>query len=220
MKFAENADLEDYSKTIKIGAAKGAGLGLAIGSGLGLYLKKRTNYFAGKVGGFQRVFIFVAPAAFCAMVNMELSSRDFEEQHRKKLHGENLQVTEMPHKNADSYNRIMDWFGANKYKVIVGGWAASMAGSFYLVNRDKYLTKSQKIVQARVYAQGLTVAMLLASVFLSVTNTQDDKQKALEASKSWQRDIQFVETANHPHGRYASQQQKEQASLEEKKLHE
>jgi len=33
-------------------------------------------------------------------------------------------------------------------------WAAAMAGSFAVVSRNKYQTFSQKLVQARVYAQG------------------------------------------------------------------
>lgn len=219
MKFAENANIEEYQKAISVGAAKGAGLGLGVGSALGLYLKKRTNYFTGRVGGYQRVFIFIVPAAFCTIVNMELSSRKFEEQQRERQHGANLGITDhAPNQNASLYDKFMDFMGVNKYKVIVGGWAASMAGSFYLVNRDKYMTKSQKIVQARVYAQGLTVAMLLASVFLSVNDTQDNNQKADSQSHSWERDIQFVETANHPHGKYSSAAQKAQAEQAEKDL--
>lgn len=212
MKFAENANIEEYQKALSVGAAKGAALGLGIGGAFGAYLKKRTNFFSGRVGGYQRVFIFVAPAAFCTIVNMELSSRDFEAQQRERQHGENLGVTShAPNRNASIYDKFMDFMGANKYKVIVGGWAASMAGSFYLVNRDKYITKSQKIVQARVYAQGLTVAMLLASVVLSVNDTQNDQQKATSQSQSWERDIKFVETANHPHGKYSSAAQRRQA---------
>lgn len=38
-----------------------------------------------------------------------------------------------------------------------------MAGSWILVNRQSAMSGSQKIVQARVYAQGLTLAALLAS---------------------------------------------------------
>jgi hypothetical protein len=39
-----------------------------------------------------------------------------------------------------------------------------MGVSFALVHRNRYLTGAQKLVQARVYAQGLTLAVLLASL--------------------------------------------------------
>ena len=38
-----------------------------------------------------------------------------------------------------------------------------MGGSFYFVNRNPYLSGAQKLVQARMYAQGSTIAVLLAS---------------------------------------------------------
>lgn len=52
-------------------------------------------------------------------------------------------------------------------------WVASMVGSFALVGRNPYLTGPQKLVQARVYAQGLTVAVLVAS---AVFELQDQKK--------------------------------------------
>lgn len=41
-----------------------------------------------------------------------------------------------------------------------------MAGSWIMVNRNPYLSGSQKLVQARMYAQGGTLAALLASFAL------------------------------------------------------
>jgi hypothetical protein len=38
-----------------------------------------------------------------------------------------------------------------------------MAGSWTAVNRNRYLSGSQKLVQARMYAQGATLAALLGS---------------------------------------------------------
>lgn len=38
-----------------------------------------------------------------------------------------------------------------------------MAGSWHFVNRNPYLSGSQKLVQARMYAQGGTLAALLTS---------------------------------------------------------
>ena len=43
-----------------------------------------------------------------------------------------------------------------------------MAISLGLVGRSPYLSTSQKIVQARVYAQGLTVAVLIATAAFEI----------------------------------------------------
>ena len=43
-----------------------------------------------------------------------------------------------------------------------------MLGSFYLINRNPYLTGAQKLVQARVVAQGVTVALIVASAALEI----------------------------------------------------
>jgi hypothetical protein len=59
--------------------------------------------------------------------------------------------------------RAKDWAEENRYPIIFGFWVLSMGGSFYLVNRNPYLSGSQKLVQARMYAQGATLAVLLAS---------------------------------------------------------
>ena len=52
----------------------------------------------------------------------------------------------------------------NHYSIVFGSWIASMAGAFTIVGRSPYLTTQQKLVQARVYAQGLTMAVVIASL--------------------------------------------------------
>jgi hypothetical protein len=43
-----------------------------------------------------------------------------------------------------------------------------MGLAFAIVGRNPYLTTSQKIVQARVYAQGLTLAVLIATAAFEI----------------------------------------------------
>lgn len=47
-----------------------------------------------------------------------------------------------------------------------GSWAASLGIALGLVGRNPYLTGAQKLVQARVYAQGLSLAVVVASLAL------------------------------------------------------
>jgi hypothetical protein len=65
--------------------------------------------------------------------------------------------------NKNAFQRSKDWAQENRYPLLFGFWIASMAGSWSMVNRNRYLSGSQKLVQARMYAQGATLAALLTS---------------------------------------------------------
>jgi hypoxia induced protein len=66
-------------------------------------------------------------------------------------------------KQKPALQQAKDWAGEHRYSIVFCAWLASMGISLALVRRNPYLTTSQKLVQARVYAQGLTVATLLGS---------------------------------------------------------
>lgn len=67
-----------------------------------------------------------------------------------------------------SYERFMDWGKENRYPIVGTSWVASMALALGLVGRNPYLSTQQKLVQARVYAQGLTVAVLIATAIFEI----------------------------------------------------
>lgn len=62
----------------------------------------------------------------------------------------------------------MDFGKEQRYKIVGGSWVASMAIALGLVGRNPYLSTQQKLVQARVYAQGLTVAVLIATAIFEI----------------------------------------------------
>lgn len=62
----------------------------------------------------------------------------------------------------------MDWGKKNRYSIVGVSWVASMAIALGLVGRNPYLSTQQKLVQARVYAQGLTVAVLIATAAFEI----------------------------------------------------
>lgn len=67
-----------------------------------------------------------------------------------------------------NYEKFMHWGKENRYPIVGVSWVASMAVALGLVGRSPYLTTQQKIVQARVYAQGLTLAVLLATAAFEI----------------------------------------------------
>lgn len=79
-------------------------------------------------------------------------------------------------------DKVTDWAMRHKYGIIIGGWAAGIAVAGGIISRDRsfsffipccandllrYMTFSQKIVQTRMWAQGLTIGLLIGAAVLS-----------------------------------------------------
>ena len=71
--------------------------------------------------------------------------------------------------------RALDWGRENRYGIVGGSWVASMGLALAIVGRNPYLTAPQKLVQARVYAQGLTVAVLIATAAFEISDSKGEK---------------------------------------------
>lgn len=64
--------------------------------------------------------------------------------------------------------KAMNWGKENRYAIVGGSWVGCMALSLGLVAKNPYLSTQQKIVQSRVYAQALTIAVLIATAAFEV----------------------------------------------------
>ena len=62
----------------------------------------------------------------------------------------------------------MDWGKENRYPIVAGSWVLSMGIALGIVGRSPHLSTQQKLVQARVYAQGLTIAVLCATAAFEI----------------------------------------------------
>lgn len=82
--------------------------------------------------------------------------------------------------------RVGDWASRHRYQLFFGCWAGSMAASWLLLRGNKTQSFSQKIVQARVYAQGITLASLLGGVSLLHMQSRN-RVKEDAADHSWAR---------------------------------
>jgi hypothetical protein len=58
----------------------------------------------------------------------------------------------------------MEWLQDNRYSLVFGSWVVSMGAALGIVGRSRWLTTQQKLVQARVYAQGFTIAAVIISL--------------------------------------------------------
>lgn len=105
--------------------------------------------------------------------------------------------------------KVMRGVREERYKIVGGSWVASMIAAFALVGRNPYLSGQQKLVQARVYAphslishkqhslpfacvtvtliyeahryaQGLTLAVLVASAALEISEQNREKELGVQ----------------------------------------
>ena len=99
------------------------------------------------------------------------ASRHPEEQYKDEAERQRLELEA----SKSQFQRVKDWGKANRYPIVGVSWVASMAIALGLVGRSPYLSTSQKIVQARVYAQGLTLAVLVATAAFEIGDANNDQ---------------------------------------------
>lgn len=56
-----------------------------------------------------------------------------------------------------------EWGRRNRYSIVGASWLASITTALAVIRRNRLLSASQKLVQARVYAQALTLLVLIAT---------------------------------------------------------
>jgi len=211
-----------YNATLK-GGIWGMALGTAAG-GLGVFLaNKRFHAFRQLTVPF-RAFLITSSGTFVGIVAADRGSRGWEAAHnvdKRRYLEEVAEHHRMLEAGKTRSQRIADWATENRYPIIFGSWVASMGASWAIVSRNKYLTGAQKLVQARVYAQGLTVAVLLISFAFESSDKRKGKGrwetiKVLDPEDPTHKHL--IEKRIH-HERYEGEDQwKEMVEAEEERM--
>jgi hypothetical protein len=160
-----------YAAVIK-GGAIGGTVGLAIGLG-GVYAASRRWPAFRQLTLPFRTFLVTSTATFGAIVNADHYSTAFARAQDPKAGYRDMmsRARSEARENASWQDRAMDWGKDNRYKIVMASWLASMGIAFFIVNRAPMST-SQKVVQARVYAQGLTLAVLILSAAFEMNDAK------------------------------------------------
>lgn len=123
-------------------------------------------------------FLVTSSGTFLGIISADNASRSFEMQRnaeRQWYENREKYLHDQETKGMSFMDRAVALARQEKYKIIGVTWVASMVGSFMLVGRNPYMSGSQKIVQARVYAQGLTLAVLVASAAFEISDQKKGK---------------------------------------------
>lgn len=182
MKVVSDEERRQHNACVREGGLKGAALGIGISIGVvGLLKKKMPARFNGWTWSVKTA-VCVIPPAFCIFVGGANASQHFSE----AKYNANENITKAETQKAAEWNamtgrqKALQVLNDNKYKVITGLWALSLWGSWEYANRDKLLSKAQKFYNARMYAQFVTIILLLGSIGLSMADAQKADRRNVE----------------------------------------
>ncbi|KAJ5082597.1 hypothetical protein N7532_011640 [Penicillium argentinense] len=174
-----------YSSVVK-GGTFGGLIGLA-GGAAGVLLAARRYHTIRNLTLPMKAFLVTSSGTFVGIVAADHASRNFEAQNNAEKQWyenreERLRAEEL--RGLTFTDRAVAFARREKYKIVGATWIASMVGSFVLVGRNPYLSGQQKIVQARVYAQGLTLGVLCASAAFEISDQRRGRGLLDAAKKS------------------------------------
>ncbi|PLB36480.1 HIG1 domain-containing protein [Aspergillus candidus] len=173
------------------GGTIGTVLGL-IGGGAGVLAAARRYPTIRNLTIPMKAFLVTSSGTFVGIIAADHASRAYEAERNQTVQWYENREQRLRDKELSSLSfvdRTVAWAKREKYKIVGATWIASMIGSFALVGRNPYLSGQQKLVQARVYAQGLTLAVLVASAGFEIADQKkgkgilDAKKKAEAAEK-------------------------------------
>ena len=174
--LTKEQEREHYNATLKggtIGGLLGLGVGLA-----GVSLASRRYHFMHNLTLPLKAFLVTSAGTFTGIVSADHYSRQYEAQRNPKQreYEERREREREAEAAGKSFTqRAMEFGKKERYKIVVGSWVASMFTAFALVNRNKFLTGQQKLVQARVYAQFLTLGVLVASAAFEIADSRNEE---------------------------------------------
>ncbi|RSL60542.1 hypothetical protein BHE90_013691 [Fusarium euwallaceae] len=165
-----------YAEVLKggfIGGVFGATLGLA-----GVYFGSRRYATVRGLTLPFKSFLVTSSSTFGAIVNAERWSIAHQKAQdpRYSYKDEATRATDLIRQNQSAYERFMEYGREKRYTIVFASWLASMGVAFAIVSRSPMNT-ANKVVQARVYAQGLTLAVLIISAMFEMNDLKEGNSR-------------------------------------------
>ncbi|KAF8450682.1 hypothetical protein L210DRAFT_274164 [Boletus edulis BED1] len=177
---------EDELRQHRAATIRGALTGGLIGAGIAFptfyLLIRRSSYYRAFPFPIKLLgsIIVVAPLV---VIQAEKKSLEFDRQHWTELGKSHLERRE--HEERERWvtlspkDKVAEWAVKHQLSVIIGSWATTMAVAGSVIMRDPLSTMPQKVVQVRLWAQGLTIGVIIAAAVL----THAQRARAMEMRK-------------------------------------
>ncbi|CUM63248.1 uncharacterized protein PRCAT00000819001 [Priceomyces carsonii] len=181
MKILSDEEKNAHWNAVLYEGAKGFGIGL-VGSFLLVQgVKRRYPLRFSQFNPSIKTAMWIMPTISLAAFFADQGSVKFDETRYRSDYIQQVQDEQIKKwDNLSLSEKLLLKLDENKYKIIITTWAASLYGSWHIINRDKYMTTAQKAVQARVIAQAITVVLLLGTILLSVHESEMKKLEPAE----------------------------------------
>lgn len=205
MKIITPEERKAHDHAVLMSGLKGAAIGTAVSLAASLFAVKKYPQKVNTMTYSIRTALFVTPPTLGAAIGGDHGSQNFDKDNyliKTKEYQVEQEEEKDKWKGMSQKDIALTVIDENKYKIITGLWALSMWGSWEYVNRDKLLTNSQKFYEARMYAQFITIILLLGSIGLSMTD--ENKSKKMEVD-----DDEFMKTMVEKQKREAAHAKRE-----------
>ncbi|CAH6721035.1 respiratory supercomplex factor 2, mitochondrial [[Candida] jaroonii] len=193
MKIVDQEEKDAHLNHIIGEGAKGLFYGSLISCGLFGYLKYRQPVRFRQFNASIKTALFVMPSISMAAFFADQGGVQFDRSlHTSEYENNKIMEEYRVWNNLSTSDKFFHSLNEHKYKIIIGTWVGSLYGSWVIVNRDKIMTVTQKAVQARMYAQGITIILLLGTILLSMKEAEILKKQP-KAVPEWQKILQEKE---------------------------
>ncbi|KAF7355792.1 HIG1 domain-containing protein [Mycena sanguinolenta] len=188
MKLATPEQVQAHTAASRRGALEGLLAGGTVATLGSMYAHRRWAYYRSlppslKVLG---VLIVAAPALSIQAERrgLEYDKSQWEGDGARLLEAQELhELTKW--ERMSTTDKIADWASRHEYSIIIGGWALSLVTAGAIINRNKFQTPAQKIVQARMWAQGLTIGIILTAAGFKTTHNKGESASRPPPDHSW-----------------------------------
>lgn len=170
MKILSREEEQQHYDRVLEGGFKGGMAGLTA-AGAGLFLARKYSPGIRSLTIPFQAFLVTGVSVFSLIIGADRYSRNYEQTLWTKYQDTVVTTSQTA---LSPTQRAMKAFNQYRWHFIGGSWLTGMIGSMVIVNRNKYLSTSQKLVQARMYAQGITLAIVLLSAGIAAQDVSDN----------------------------------------------
>ncbi|KAI5966872.1 uncharacterized protein KGF55_000281 [Candida pseudojiufengensis] len=187
MKIITEEEKNNHRSYIIKEGCKGLLIGGAISAGIFSFLKYKQPARFATFSPSIKAAIFAMPTIALGAFYADQGSWNYDQMiHQGDYQKLEIKKQELKLQNLTTTDKIITKLNEHKYEIIVGAWGASLYGSWVIINRDKYMTTAQKLVQARVVSQFISIILLLATIGLSIRDAEIKKKQPAE-KPHWKR---------------------------------
>ncbi|KAH7909457.1 hypothetical protein BJ138DRAFT_1127676 [Hygrophoropsis aurantiaca] len=190
MKIVSEEELKGHNAVTMRGAIEGALVGSAISLPTFYYLNRRWASYRALPLPLKALGAVIVIGPLIS-IRAEQRGLEYDRAHWKGAGKMELDREEMEEHvrwaKLNTADKVADWASKHQLSVIMGSWALAMGVAGRIIMRDPLQTMPQKVVQVRMWAQGLTIGVLIAAAALTHAHRADAaNMRRIPADHSWE----------------------------------